>query len=185
MDTHLVHRRTGPRLYHKKSRLGCMRCKARRVKVRTPRTERGGPRFRGCAVRMLNWPTNTSSVTRSVLRAPDAVGILSSASTQPQTALELTARYRCVSAATTATMDRVLGVGRHGAAAGQQQQQQQQHQHHQILKATTRPPLAKPHPLRPTTIAFSSAATRMLPPTRPTTTTWTAPLIRPSPVPGA
>ncbi|CAK7233404.1 hypothetical protein SBRCBS47491_008598 [Sporothrix bragantina] len=32
MSSHLKHRRGAPRLYHKKSRLGCLRCKARRVK---------------------------------------------------------------------------------------------------------------------------------------------------------
>lgn len=29
----LTRRAVGPRLYHKKSRMGCLRCKARRVKV--------------------------------------------------------------------------------------------------------------------------------------------------------
>ncbi|CAK7209153.1 hypothetical protein SCUCBS95973_000354 [Sporothrix curviconia] len=32
MSSQLTHRRGAPRLYHKKSRLGCLRCKARRVK---------------------------------------------------------------------------------------------------------------------------------------------------------
>ncbi|PSR94329.1 hypothetical protein BD289DRAFT_144896 [Coniella lustricola] len=67
--------RTGPRLYHRKSRLGCTRCKARRVKCDETKPTCGGCKRHSVQCVYLSTdnitPTNTNSNTTSSRRRHD------------------------------------------------------------------------------------------------------------------